>query len=347
MIKIKKVMAALLTGISILTLSACGEKGESINVYNFGDYINFDVIDQFEDETGIKVNYDTYATNEDIYVKLKQGGNSYDVIFISDYTIERGITEDLFTTINWENVPNKDKVDEKFLDLVFDPGNEYSAPYMWGTFGIIYNTTMVDETVDSWDILWDEKYAGDILMLNSQRDTIGVALLKLGYSMNTRDEKELEEAKNELIKQKPLVYAYLGDDIKGAMTSGEAAFGVVWSGDAMYMMEENPDLAYVVPKEGTNLWFDNMVIPKTVANKDGAEKFIDFMLRPDIAVQNAEYIGYSTPITEAVEQLSEEVQNSPVAYPSDEVLEKTEIFRDPTDLLGIYDKIWTEVTSAK
>ena len=206
---------------------------------------------------------------------------------------------------------------------------------------------MVDETVVSWDFLWDEKYAGDILMLNSQRDTIGVALLKLGYSMNTRDEKELEEAKNELIKQKPLVYAYLGDDIKGAMTSGEAAFGVVWSGDAMYMMEENPDLAYVVPKEGTNLWFDNMVIPKTVANKDGAEKFIDFMLRPDIAVQNAEYIGYSTPITEAVEQLSEEVQNSPVAYPSDEVLEKTEIFRDPTDLLGIYDKIWTEVTSAK
>ncbi len=343
---IKRMIVAALIGVSALALSACGEEKETINVYNFGDYINFDVLEQFEEETGIEVVYDTYANNEDIYTKLKQGGSSFDVIFLSDYSIERTIKEELIVPINWENIPNKDKIDPDFQGLVFDPNDEYSAPYMWGTFGILYNKTVVTEPVTSWDILWDEKHKDEILMLNSQRDTIGVSLLRLGYSMNTRDIAELEEARDELIKQKPIVYAYLGDDIKDALIAEEAALGVVWSGDAMYMIEENPNLAYAIPEEGTNIWFDSMVIPSSVANKEGAEKFINFMLRPDIAIQNVDYIGYSTPITEAVEMLPEEIRNSPIAYPSDAVLEKTEIFRDPSDVLSVYDRIWTEITSA-
>lgn len=344
--RIHKLISAALLAVTGLTLSACGEKQETINVYNFGDYINFDVLDQFEEETGIKVNYDTYANNEDIYIKLKQGGSSYDVIFISDYTIERAIKEDLIVPLNWDNIPNKKEIDPKFQDLVFDPKNEYSAPYMWGTFGILYNKTVVKEPVTSWDILWDEKYKDQILMLDSQRDTLGVSLLRLGYSMNTRNVAELEAARDELIKQKPLVYAYLGDDIKDALIAGEGALGLVWNGDAMYMIEQNPDLDYAIPEEGTNLWFDSMVIPKSTKNKEGAEKFINFMLRPDIAVQNVDYIGYSTPITKAVEMLPEEIRNNPIAYPSDEVLEKTEIFRDPSDVLSLYDRIWTEVLSS-
>lgn len=343
---IKRMIAAALIGASAFALSACGEEKETINVYNFGDYINFDVLEQFEEETGIEVVYDTYANNEDIYTKLKQGGSSFDVIFLSDYSIERSIKEELIVPINWENIPNRDKIDPDFQGLVFDPNDEYSAPYMWGTFGILYNKTVVTEPVTSWDILWDEKYKDEILMLNSQRDTIGVSLLRLGYSMNTRDVAELEEARDELIKQKPIVYAYLGDDIKDALIAEEAALGLVWSGDAMYMIDENPNLDYAIPEEGTNIWFDSMVIPSSVANKEGAEKFINFMLRPDIAIQNVDYIGYSTPITEAVEMLPEEIQNSPIAYPSDEVLEKTEIFRDPSDVLSVYDRIWTEITSS-
>jgi spermidine/putrescine transport system substrate-binding protein len=300
--------------------SACGEEKESISVYNWGDYIDKDVLREFEDEYDIKVKYDMFETNEDMYIKLKQGGSSYDVAFPSDYMIERMIREDLLVKLDKENIPNLEKVDDSFLDLDFDPNNDYSVPYMWGTVGIIYNTTMVDEEVDSWDILWDEKYADEIFMLNSQRDTIAVALKKLGYSMNTRDIGELEEAKQALIDQKPLVSAYLGDDIKGAMISGEAALAVVWSGDAVYMMRENPDLNYIIPKEGTNKWFDNMVIPKDTKNKEAAEKFINFMTRPDIAARNTDYIGYSTPIPEAIEMLPDDIKNSEVAYPSDDMI---------------------------
>lgn len=328
-------------------LVGCGEKRPSINVYNWGDFIDEDVIDMFEEETGIKVNYSMYATNEDLYVKLKQGGSSYDVVFPSDYMIERMIRENLVTKINKDNVSNLSKIDDKFLDLDFDPNNEYSVPYMWGTVGIIYNKTLVTDPVDSWDILWNEKYKNQIIMLNSQRDTIAVALLKLGYSMNTRDLDELQEAKAELIKQSPLVYAYLGDEVKDVLIGGEAAMAVVWSGDAVAMIRENPDLAYAVPKEGTNLWFDNMVIPASAKNVEAAEAFINFMTRPDIAAKNAEYIGYSSPVPEAIELLSDELKNSDVAYPADDIISNTEVFKDPMDIIQEYDKIWTDVLSGK
>ena len=261
--------------------------------------------------------------------------------------IERMIKEELLVKINKNNVANIKKVGDQFLNHSYDPNNEYSVPYMWGTVGIIYNTAMLDAYPESWADLWDEKYKGQIIMYNSQRDALAVGLRKLGYSLNSRDERELEEAKVELIKQKPLVYAYMGDEIKDAMISGEAAIAVVYSGDAVYMKWQNPDLEYIIPSEGTNLWFDAMVIPNNAQNKDAAEKFIDFMTRPDIAAKNAEYIGYSSPIPEAVALLDKEVQSDPVAYPSDEDIKNTEVFNDVIDVIHIYDRIWTEIMSAE
>lgn len=345
--KIKSIIILSLVFVIGMVAVGCGSnnKKPSINVYNWGDYIDKSVLADFEKEFGIKVNYDTFATNEDLYVKLKQGGSSYDVIMPSDYMIERMIREDMLVKLDKNNVPNLKNVDEKFFSLDFDQTNEYSVPYMWGTVGIIYNKTMVDDVVDSWNILWNEKYKDEIIMLNSQRDTMAVALKKLGYSMNTRDESELEEAKKELIKQKPIVYAYLGDEVKDVLVGGDAALAVVWSGDAIAMIRQNEDLEYAIPKEGTNLWFDSMVIPKSTTNKDGAEKFIDFMSRPDISARNTDYIGYSTPIPAAIEMLPDDIKNSKVAYPSDAEIENTEIFKDPKDIIQIYDRIWTEITS--
>ncbi|MBC8590855.1 ABC transporter substrate-binding protein [Wansuia hejianensis] len=343
----KQRISILLVLLIILTtvVTGCGEKKPSINVYNWGDYIDREILEDFEKEYGIKVKYDTFATNEDLYVKIKQGGSSFDVIFPSDYMIERMIREDLLTKIDKANIPNLTKVEDRFLNLAYDPNNEYSVPYMWGTVGILYNKSMISEKIDGWEDLWNEKYKGQIFMLDSQRDTLAVALKKLGYSMNTRNTDELEAAKVELIKQKPLVDAYLGDEIKDAMVSGDGAIAVVWSGDAVEMMRQNSDLEYVIPKEGTNLWFDAMVIPKSAKNKEGAEAFINFLSRPDIAAKNAEYIGYSIPIPEGVNMLSNELKDNPVAYPTDEEMGDVEIFKDPMDIIQVYDRIWTEIKS--
>jgi spermidine/putrescine transport system substrate-binding protein len=324
-----------------------GQGGKkSITVYNWGDYIDETVLDDFEKEYGINVNYDMFTTNEDMYVKLKSGGSSYDVIFPSDYMIARLIKEDRLQKIDMSKITNYENIGDEFKNLGYDPSNEYSVPYMWGTVGILYNTTMVDEPVDSWNILWDPKYAKNIFMLDSQRDSIAVALLKLGYSLNTRDEAELEAAKQELIKQKPLVLSLVGDEVKDKMISGEAALAVVWSGDAIYTKWENPDLAYAIPKEGTNLWFDAMTIPKSSKNKEEAELFINFMTDPDIALRNAEYIGYSTPNTAARDMLDEETRNDKAAYPDMNSL-KGEVFEDLSDIISTYNRIWDEVKAAQ
>ncbi|HZJ99182.1 MAG TPA: spermidine/putrescine ABC transporter substrate-binding protein [Tissierellaceae bacterium] len=341
----KLIILLVLVSTMLIFAAACGDDRPTINVYNWGDYIDSDVIKDFEDEFGIKVNYSMFETNEDMYIKLKQGGSSYDLVIPSDYMIARMIREDMLSELNLDNIPNIAKVDEDLLNPEYDPDNKYSVPYMWGTVGILYNTTMVDDVVDSWDILWDEKYADQIIMLNSQRDSIAVSLKRLGYSMNSRDLAELEEAKDELIKQKPLVYAYLGDQVKDTMIAGDAALAVVYSGDAEYLIRENPDLAYAFPKEGFNLWFDSMVIPNSAKNKEGAEEFINFMTRPDIAARNAEYIGYSSPIPEAIELLSEDLKNSDVAYPDPEIIENTEVFIDLSDVVDVYDRVWTELNS--
>src|SRR5690554_1496085 len=277
-------LSALLTG--------CGQDRPTLYVYNWGDYIDEDILEEFEKEFNMKVVYDTFSTNEDLYVKLKSGGSTYDVIFPSDYMLTRMLNENMLEKIDLSKIPNHRHIDESLMGTVYDPDNEYSLPYMWGTIGILYNTTMVAEPVDSWDALWDPRYAKEILMLDSQRDSMAAALIKLGYSINTLDKQELAEAGELLKQQKPLVLAYVVDEGKDKMVSGEAALALTWSGEAMYAISENDDLAYVIPKEGTNVWFDVMAIPKGAKNLEGALQFMDFLNRPEIALRNADYIGY-------------------------------------------------------
>lgn len=318
-----------------------------LNVYNWGDYIDESVVSEFEDTYNIKVNYETFATNEDMYVKIKSGGTAYDVAIPSDYMISKMIKENLVSKIDLSNVPNYRLIDNKFKNLEYDPKNEYSVPYMWGTVGILYNKKMVKDKVDSFDILWNEKYKKQILMLDSQRESIGVALQKLGYSLNTRNKSELEKAKTELIKQKHLVLAYVGDEVKDKMINGEAALAVVWAGDAVYMKKQNPDLEYVVPMKGSNIFFDSMIIPSTSKHKKEAEMFINFMCETDISQKNTQYIGYSTPQVETRKNLPSELANDPAAYPSDDVIKRCEVYKDLSDMLKEYDRIWTEVKAAK
>ncbi|MDA3732160.1 extracellular solute-binding protein [Niameybacter massiliensis] len=345
----KIIAAVLVAGIAVMLYvggTGVSKQQQVVNVFNWGDYIDPDVNKEFEEETGIKVIYSEFATNEEMYQRLEPGNVSYDVAVPSDYMIEKMLNNDMLEKIDTSQLENYSKIDDRFKDLPYDPTNEYSLPYMWGTVGIVYNTTMVDEEVDSWDILWDPKYAGKIFMYDSEREGIMAALKKLGYSMNTRDPKELEEAKQELIKQAPLVLSYVGDEGKGKMVSGEAALMISWAGDAMVMIEENPDLAFALPKEGTNFFVDGIVIPKGAKNIENAYKYIDFLCRPDIAARNAEYIGYSTPLSEARALLPEEIRDSEVAYPSEEETDRMEMFTDPSDVIKLYSSIWMEAKSS-
>jgi spermidine/putrescine transport system substrate-binding protein len=348
----KRVLSILLVFSVLVTVSAgftgCGSsdsKKVTLKVYNWGDYIGENVVKEFEDKYNIDVVYDTFADNEAMYTKLKAGGCDYDVVIPSDYTIKRMIDEDMLSKINMDNIPNYKYIDEKFKNLGFDPQNEYSVPYMWGTVGIIYNKTMVKEKVDSWNILWNKKYDKQIFMLDSERDSIGITLKKLGYSLNTKKVDELEKAKEELMAQKDIVQAYVGDEVKDKMIMGEGAMAVVWSGDAVYMKKENPDLEYVIPKEGSNLWFDSMVILKTTKHQKEAEMFINFLCDKDIAFENADFIGYSTPQTETKKMMSKELLNDVAAYPSDEQIANCEVFEDLSNSIEEYHRIWTEITA--
>lgn len=278
-----------------------------------------------------------------MYVKLKNSPGQYDLAIPSDYMITKMVNEGLLEKIDFNNIKNYAQIDSRFKHLPFDPNNEYSVPYMWGTLGIIYNTKMIKDEITSWNDIWNPKYKGQILMLDSQRDSIGIALKKLGYSVNSKNTNELNKAKEELMKQKPLVYAYVGDEVKDQMVEGEAAIAVVWSGDALTMMENNENLEYIIPKEGTNLWFDNMVIPKGSEHKKEAEMFINFMTEAEISKKNVEYIGYSTPNKEAQKLLPKEIIENPTAYPSDEVIKKSEVFIDLGNFIKEYDKVWTNV----
>lgn len=351
----KKLLAIILmlcTAFSFV-LTGCGGSGSSENgeviVYNWGEYIDPETIDMFEEETGIKVVYDEYETNEIMYPKVEAGATEYDVLCPSDYMIQKLIDNDLLAEINFDNIPNVKNIGQQYFDnsKEFDPENKYSVPYCFGTVGILYNKTMVDEPIDSWSVLWDEKYADNILMQDSVRDAFMVALKLNGYSMNTLDEAELEVAKNALIEQKPLVQAYVVDQVRDKMIGNEAAIGVIYSGEAIYTQRENPDLEYVIPKEGTNVWIDSWVITKNAPNKENAEKFINFMCREDIALMNFEYITYSTPNDAARELIEEEViKNSPIAFPDLTQYSNLETFH----YLGsegdeLYNSLWKEVKS--
>jgi len=339
----KKLLIFMLSAILFL-FASCGDDREVVKVYNWGDYIAPGVIDQFEEETGIRVVYEMFETNEDMYTKVKNSNNAYDVLIPSDYMIERMIDENLLAPIDFANITNYDAIDAEYKNLSFDPENKFSVPYTWGTVGILYNKTMVDAPIDSWGALWDEKYAQNIIMMNSQRDAIGITLKYLGYSLNTLEEKALAEAKQKLIDQSPLVLTWVVDEVKDKMIGGEAALALVYAGDAVYCKGYNEDLEYAIPKEGSNIFFDSMCIPANCPNKAAAEKFIDFMCRPDIAAQNAEYIGYSSPSTPARELMGD-AGKDPTAYP-DITKYDLEIFSSLGDKTKIYDELWTEIKAS-
>ncbi len=350
-----KKLSAAFAGFAVLSclLAGCGgqdaQKGGEVIVYNWGEYIDPQTLDMFEEETGIRVVYDEFETNEIMYPKVEAGATAYDVICPSDYMIQKMIDNDLLAEINFDNIPNLKNIGQQYLEQSkeFDPENKYSVPYCFGTVGILYNKTMVDEPVDSWSVLWDEKYADNILMQDSVRDAFMVALKLNGASMNTLDEEELIAARDVLIAQKPLVQAYVIDQVRDKMIGGEAALGVIYSGEAIYTQRENPDLEYVVPREGTNVWIDSWVIAKNAPNKENAEKFIDFMCREDIALMNFEYITYSTPNVAAQALIEEEdIRNSPIAFPDLSQYENLETFQYlGTDGDARYNELWKEVKS--
>lgn len=318
-------------------------------VYNWGEYLDPEVITIFEEETGINVVYEEFETNEIMYPKVQSGAIAYDVVCPSDYMIQRMIENDLLAELNFDNIPNAKNIGAEYFkqSRQFDAENKYSIPYCWGTVGILYNKTMVDEPIDSWSVLWDEKYKDNILMQDSVRDSFAVALKYKGYSLNSTDLDELEEAKQLLIDQKPLVQAYVIDQVRDKMIGNEAAIGVIYSGEAIYTQLENPDLEYVIPKEGSNVWIDSWVIPKNAKHKENAEAFLNFLCRPDIAKMNFDYITYSTPNTAARELIEDPaVKNSKIAFPAAEELERCETFQflgDKNDAL--YNRLWREIKS--
>lgn len=324
---------------------------KEINVYNWGEYISdgsegtLDVVEEFEELTGIKVNYTTFDSNEDLYSKMKSGGISYDVIIPSDYMIERMIKEDMLQTIDLDKIPNYKYVSNDYKGLFFDPDNKYSVAYTGGMVGLIYNTTMVDETPTSWSIMWDKKYDGQILNFNNPRDAFGIAQYLLGYSVNSTDKIQWENAAEKLIEQKPLVQSYVMDEVFNKMEMGEAAIAPYYAGDYLAMYANNPDLAFVYPQEGTNIFVDAMCIPKSAKNKEAAELFINFMCDPEIALANANYLGYLCPITEVVNDDRYDYKGNEVLYPSEPV--ETEFFHNlDQDTLDLLSSLWEKVKLA-
>lgn len=321
---------------------------ESINVYNWGEYIDQDVLDMFYDETGIKVNYTTYDSNETMYSKIVSGAASYDVVVPSDYMISKMAQEGLLAELDFNNIPNYKYIGDEYKGLEYDPDEKYSVSYTWGTVVIIYNTKFVDKEDiedESVNLLWNEKYAGKILMFDNPRDAFGLALKKAGYSLNSLNENDWSEAQKLLKEQKPLVQAYVMDQIFDKMASEEAWIAPYYAGDAYTIQQDNPDISFYLPKEGSNFFTDAMCVLKSSQNKENAEKFINFMCRTDIALMNAEEIGYGTPQTEAYKLLDEEVSSNELLYPSTEKLRnQTEVFINlPSNISMLQSALWTSL----
>lgn len=351
----KNRIALALAFASLLSLTACGSPSAPasngvVNVYNWGEYMDMSVLKDFEAATGIKVNYQTYDSNEALYGKLAGGTSGYDVIIPSDYMIGQMIEEDMLEPLNFDNIPNFADVDPALVNPEYDPENLYSVPYMYGILGIIYNPGMVDEGEDmeTWDVLWNEKYAGDILMFDNSRDTIGIALKKLGYSYNTTDPALINEAVDALVAQKPLVQAYVMDDIFEKLEGENAAIGVYYYGDYLTMADNNPDLRFALPREGTNRYVDAMCIPKGSENKENAEAFINFMCSTEAGLKNCEETWYSTPLLSVRDALDPEMTEDAYAYPDDTFMEEQcETFAClPSDIRTLYSDLWVRLINA-
>ncbi len=326
------IAAAIVTAVFSVVTYAAPE--QSINVYNWGEYISdgaddsLDVNKAFEEATGIKVNYTNYTSNEDLYAKLKSGGTSYDIIIPSDYMIARMIKEDMIQKIDMSKLENYSNIADEYKNLYFDPNNEYSVPYNAGMVGLIYNTKMVEGKPDSWSILWDEQYKDKILMINNPRDAFAIAQFLLGIDINSESAEDWQKAADKLAEQKPLVHAYVMDEIFNKMESGEAALAPYYAGDFLTMRDNNPDLDMVFPKEGTNIFVDSICIPKNAQNVDGAMKYIDFLLSEEAALANAEYLYYTCPNKTVLEKEEYSLKNDPYVYPSEEAKKNTEYFHN-------------------
>lgn len=346
----------ILLVLGILAISSffagCGKKDSpnTLTILNYGKYIEPEILDMFEEETGIKVEYEEYITPENMYTKYKAGAIDYDLICTSDYMIEKLINEDEVLELNFDNIPLTEHLEKTYFDFCksFDPENKYTLPYFFGTVGILYNKEVVDESkVDSWDILWDESYSGKIIMADSVRDSFMVAEKRLGYSLNTTDDDKLREAQNLLIEQKPLVYSYLVDEAQDEMIAENAAMAVVYSGEAGLALEYNDKLAFSVPKEGSNMWIDAWFMPKSAKHIENAEKFLNFLCREDIARLNFDYVYYATPNMQVKESLDTELQENTTIFPPKEVLDNCEVLKPLDDETTMrYNLYWKEIKSA-
>lgn len=348
-------LAILAVSAILLVINAQLNKGHigtgkgSITVYNWGEYIDPDLLKQFEKETGIKVIYETFDSNEAMMAKIEQGGTSYDISVPSEYMVEIMAEKDLLLPIDYSKIPNLKNIAPYFLDLPFDPENKYSIPYFWGTLGVAFNPKLLDgQTFESWDNLWDPSLNQQIILVDSAREAIGMGLNSLGYSLNSTDLDQLHEAAKKLEKLSPNVKAIVGDEVTQLMVNNEAAVALTWSGQAADMMYENEDIDYIVPKEGSNLWFDNMVIPRTATNIEGAHEFINFMLDAEVAAQNADYVGYSTPNVAAMDLMDPEVTGDERFYPDEETREHLEVYKNlGLEMLGHYNDLFLEFKMKK
>lgn len=341
-------LAGMLAGIMICTVG-CGEKkaeNGSLTVFNYGEYMDPDVLDQFTEETGIEIKYEEALTPEEMYTKYKSGAIEYDLLCSSDYMMQKLIEEGELQEIDAASMEYRENIGDKYWELAtaFDPENRYTVPYFWGTLGILYDTTKVSKPVDSWEVLFSGEYAGDIIMQNSMRDTYMVALKYLGYSLNTGEEKELREAQELLLKQKPDVQAYLVDEARDEVVAGNAVMAVVYSGEAYLGNQYNEDLTYVIPKEGSNVWLDAWGISKNCKDPDAAQQFLDFLCREDIAAKNFEYIYYSTPNEAVIESLSEEEKANEALVPAEDATENCEVcVQAEPEIHDLMNELWKKL----
>lgn len=344
-IAILVVCALLFVAVDQLESSGGGGSKDTLTVYNWGEYIDPELLEKFEEETGMKVIYETFDSNEAMLTKVRQGGSAYDIAVPSEYTVESMKEENLLIPIDHTLVPNIEHIDEGFLNLSFDPGNEFSIPYFWGTVGIVFNPNLIPEHLDftSWDDLWDPALKDKIFLVDGSREVIGMGLNSIGQSLNVKDETLLREATDKLKTLSPNIKAVIGDEITPLMVNNEASVALTFSGQAADMMWENEELDFAVPQEGSNLFFDTMVIPKTSKNVEGAHKFINFMLDPENAAQNADYVGYSTPNASALALMDEEVTSDERFYPNQELRDKLEVYENlGLEWLGIYNEHFLE-----
>lgn len=344
MITILFACIGLAFGITYLNKAQGFTGDNTLTIYNWGDYIAPELLSKFEEETGYKISYETFDSNEAMYTKINQGGTAYDLTIPSEYMIERMKEENMLQKLDLSRIEGMEHIDSRFLNQPFDEGNQYSIPYFWGTLGIIYNETLIEKIPDSWNDLWNPAYKNSLMLIDGAREIMGIGLQSEGYSLNEKDPEILTEVAEKLKSLTPNVKAIVADEIKMYMIQEEAAVAVTFSGEASEMLDENENLHYVIPEEGTNIWFDNIVIPKTARNLDGAYAFINFLLEPENAAINAEYVGYSTPNADAVELMDPEITQDEQFYPSDEEIAHMEVYENlgPT-LLGVYNDLFLEV----